>query len=530
MVFKGTVANASLISHRSMSAALADNRFEKSLIPVLDGEGNLALEHEDFPRPDTTAEGLGALAPAFEAMGAYAPDGGETFDEMALRVYPQAKAIKHVHHAGNSSGIVDGAGAVLVASESYAKEHMLKPRARVKAMASVGSEPVIMLTAPGPAHRPPWPQRLEPARNPMEVKDVEDVVTGCVSQAGDQGACISRNAVLLARWPQEVPGVTLNRFCGSGLQGINFAIMGVQAGAQQLVVGGGVESMSHQPIGSDGGGLTGNNPDLHELYPMVPQGISADLIATLEDFSRGDLDRFAMESQQKAAAALADNRFEKSLIPVLDGEGNLALEHEDFPRPDTTAEGLGALAPAFEAMGAYAPDGGETFDEMALRVYPQAKAIKHVHHAGNSSGIVDGAGAVLVASESYAKEHMLKPRARVKAMASVGSEPVIMLTAPGPASRRALQKAGMEVADIDLWEINEAFATVPLKTMRDLEIAPERVNVNGGSIALGHPIGATGAILVGTALDELERRDKETALITMCIGGGMGIATIIERI
>ena len=208
----------------------------------------------------------------------------------------------------------------------------------------------------------------------------------------------------------------------------------------------------------------------------------------------------------------------------------MVLDHEDFARPDTTLEGLSQLAAAFEAMGAHAPNGGETFDQMALRVYPQAKAIRHVHHAGNSSGIVDGAGAVLVASEGYAKAHGLAPRARVRAMASVGSEPVIMLTAPGPASRRALQKAGMEVDDIDLWEINEAFACVPMKTMRDLEIEPERVNVNGGSIALGHPIGATGAMLLGTALDELERRDKETALITMCIGGGMGIATIIERV
>jgi len=367
-------------------------------------------------------------------------------------------------------------------------------------------------------------------RNPMDVKDVEDVVAGCVSQAGEQGACIARNAVLLAQWPQEVPGVTLNRFCGSGLQGINFAIMGVQAGAQDLVVGGGVESMSRQPIGSDGAGLEGNNPDLRELHPMVPQGISADLIATLEDFSREDVDKFALASQQKAAAALEDRRFDNSLLPVKDREGNVVLHQEDFPRPDTTLEGLGGLAAAFEAMGAYAPNGGETFDEMALRVYPQARQIRHVHHAGNSSGIVDGAGAVLVASEKYAGDHGLKPRARVKAMASLGAEPVIMLTAPGPASRRALRKAGMEVKNIDLWEINEAFACVPMKTMRDLEIEEERVNVNGGSIALGHPIGATGAMLLGTALDELERRDRETALITMCIGGGMGIATIIERV
>ncbi|MCZ6629182.1 MAG: acetyl-CoA C-acetyltransferase [SAR324 cluster bacterium] len=368
------------------------------------------------------------------------------------------------------------------------------------------------------------------ARNTIDVKDVEDVVTGCVSQAGEQGACIARNAVLLAQWPQEVPGVTLNRFCGSGLQGVNFAIMGVQAGAQELVVGGGVESLSRQPIGSDGGGLDGNNEQLRDLHPMVPQGISADLIATLEDFSREQVDAFALGSQQKAAKALEKNRFDKSLIPVLDREGNVVLDHEEFPRPETTLEGLAGLAPSFEAMGAYAPHGGETFDEMALRVYPQAKVLRHVHHAGNSSGIVDGAGAVLVASPDYAKAHGLKPRARVRAMASVGAEPVIMLTAPAPASRRALQKAKMEVGDIDLWEINEAFAVVPMKTMRDLEIDPERVNVNGGAIALGHPIGATGAMLLGTVLDELERRDEETGLVTMCIGGGMGIATIVERI
>ena len=368
------------------------------------------------------------------------------------------------------------------------------------------------------------------ARNAIEVKDVEDVVTGCVSQAGEQGACIARNAVLLAQWPQEVPGVTLNRFCGSGLQGVNFAIMGVQSGAQELVVGGGVESMSRQPIGSDGAGLDGHNEDLRELHPMVPQGISADLIATLEDFSREQVDAFALGSQQKAAEALKDKRFDKGLVPVLDGEGKVVLDHEDYPRPDATLQGLAELSAAFEAMGAYAPNGGETFDEMALRVYPQAGKIRHVHHAGNSSGIVDGAGAVLVASPDYARAHGLKPRARVKAMASVGSEPVIMLTAPGPASRRALNKAGMEVGDIDLWEINEAFACVPMKTMRDLEIDPERVNVNGGAIALGHPIGATGAMLLGTVLDELERRDKETGLVTMCIGGGMGIATIIERV
>jgi acetyl-CoA C-acetyltransferase len=366
-------------------------------------------------------------------------------------------------------------------------------------------------------------------RNSVEVRDVEDVVVGCVSQAGEQGACVARNAVLLAQWPQEVSAVTLNRFCGSGLQGVNFAVMGVQAGAQQIAVGGGVESMSRAPMGSDGGGLDGHNEELRALHPMVPQGISADLIATLEGFTREQLDGFAVGSQQKAGVAIEEGRFKKGVVPVTRA-GEAVLAEDEFPRPETTVEGLAGLNPAFEGLGAHAPYNGETFDEMALRVYPQAKRIQHLHPAGNSSGIVDGAGAVLVASPEYAKAHGLKPRARVKAMATVGSEPVIMLTAPGPASRRALQKAGMEVNDIDLWEINEAFACVPMKTMRDLEIDPGKVNVNGGAIALGHPIGATGAILLGTVLDELERQDRETGLVTMCIGGGMGIATIIERV
>ena len=369
------------------------------------------------------------------------------------------------------------------------------------------------------------------ARNPIDVREVDDVVVGCVSQAGEQGANIARNAVLLAGWPLEVGGVALNRFCGSGLQGMNFAVMGVLSGQQELAVGSGVESMSHQPIGSDGGGLDGGSLALRALHPMVPQGISADLIATLEGFSREDVDRFAVESQRKAGAALAEGRFARSLVPVVDGSGHAVLERDEFPRPDTTLESLGALQASFVAMGAHDPYGaGETFDQMALRAYPQAKRIEHVHHAGNSSGIVDGAGAVLIASNDYAQAHGLKPRARIRSLASVGSEPVIMLTAPGPASRKALAKAGMDVEDIDLWEINEAFACVPLKTVRDLEIDPGKVNVNGGAIALGHPIGATGAMLVGTALDELERRNLGTALVTLCIGGGMGIATVIERI
>jgi acetyl-CoA C-acetyltransferase len=368
------------------------------------------------------------------------------------------------------------------------------------------------------------------ARHDFDPRDVDDVVAGCVTQAGDQGACIARSAVLLAQWPQEVTGVSLNRFCGSGLQGVNFALMGIMSGQQDLVVGGGVESMSRQPIGSDGAGLDGNNAELRQLHPMVPQGISADLIATLEGFTRTDLDAFAAESQTRAARAIHEGRFARSLVSVKDSTGRVVLDHDEYPRPGTTVETLSTLKPSFEALGAMRPYNGESLDEMALRVYPEAGKIQHVHHAGNSSGIVDGAAAVLIASPAYARAHGLKPRARVRSLATVGAEPVIMLTAPTPASRKALQKAGMGVADIDLWEINEAFAVVPLKTMRDLELDPACVNVNGGAIALGHPIGATGAMLIGTVLDELERQDLTTGLVTLCIGGGMGIATIVERI
>jgi acetyl-CoA C-acetyltransferase len=368
------------------------------------------------------------------------------------------------------------------------------------------------------------------ARNDFDPRDVDDVVAGCVTQAGDQGACIARSAVLLAQWPQEVTGVSLNRFCGSGLQGVNFALMGVMSGQQDLVVGGGVESMSRQPIGSDGAGLDGNNAELRQFHPMVPQGISADLIATLEGFSRTELDAFAAESQARAARAMQAGRFARSLVPVKDNTGRVVLDHDEYARPGTTVETLSTLKASFEALGAMRPYNGESLDEMALRVYPEAGKIQHVHHAGNSSGIVDGAAAVLIASPAYARAHGLTPRARVLSLTTVGAEPVIMLTAPTPASRKALHKAGMGVADIDLWEINEAFAVVPLKTMRDLELDPACVNINGGAIALGHPIGATGAMLLGTVLDELEWQDLTTGLVTLCIGGGMGIATIIERV
>ena len=366
----------------------------------------------------------------------------------------------------------------------------------------------------------------------IDAKTVEDVIVGCVSQAGEQGANIARNAILAAAWPNEVSAVSLNRFCGSGLQAVNFAAMAVGSGAMDLVVAGGVESMSRVPMGADGGGIDGNNLHLRERVFQVPQGISADLIATLEKFSREELDAFALSSQKKAAVAIEENRFGKSLFAVKDPvTGATLLERDEFPRPDTTAEGLASLKASFVQMGeAQVGLKGETLDQIALAAYPQAKQIGHVHTAGNSSGIVDGAAAVVLASEKYIRERGVKARARIRAVATVGSEPIIMLTAPTPASQKVLKLAGMKASDIDLWEINEAFAAVVLQTIRNLEIDPAKVNVNGGSIALGHPLGATGAMLLGTALDELERTNKTTALITLCIGGGQGIATILERI
>jgi len=368
-------------------------------------------------------------------------------------------------------------------------------------------------------------------RTKIEKNDIDDVVVGTVSQAGEQGGCIARMAVLAAGFPHGITGVSLNRFCGSGQQSVMFAAMGVASGAQDLVIGGGVESMSRNPMGSDKAGLDGHNRHLREMFPLVPQGVSADLVASREGFTREIVDAFALRSQQNAARAMKEGRFSKSLFAVKDLEGKVLLEVDEFPRPSTTMESLGQLEPSFAQIGQYVQKGDtDSFVAKALKVYPDVKQITHVHTAGNSSGIVDGAAAVLVASESYVKSHGLKPRARIVSMATAGDEPVIMLTAPTPASRRALEKAKMTVKDIDLWEINEAFATVPLKVIKDFNIDPNLVNVNGGAIALGHPLGATGAMLIGSVLDELERQDKQTALITMCIGGGMATATIIQRV
>ncbi len=366
----------------------------------------------------------------------------------------------------------------------------------------------------------------------VDPAGVDDVVIGNVSSVGEQGSNIARNAVLAADWPDVVTGVTLNRFCGSGLQAVNFAAMGVMSGQQDCVIGGGVESMSRVPMGSDGGGIDGQNTHLRKKLIQVPQGISADLIATLEGFSREQLDAFALQSQHYAGAAVEGGYFKSSLFGVKNPEtGEIVLEADQHPRPSTTADGLARLKPVFARMGAHAAGpAGETLDQLALVRYPQVGEIQHVHTAGSSSGIVDGAAAVMVGSEAFVQAHGIKPRARFVSVATAGAEPVIMLTAPTDASRKALKKAGMQPSDIDLWEINEAFAVVPLQLMRNLDVPRDKVNVNGGAIALGHPLGATGAMLLGTALDELERRNLNTALITLCIGGGQAIATIIERV
>ena len=363
----------------------------------------------------------------------------------------------------------------------------------------------------------------------FDTSEVDDVIMGCGSGSGDHAMDIARNAALDAGWDLDAPGVTLNRFCGSGQQAVNFAAMGVLAGHQDLVVGGGVESMS-RPTSLHVDGFTANNKHLFEMYPMVAQGISADLIATVEGFTREECDQLGVDSQIRAAAALAEGRFDRSLVPILHDDGTLALDHEEFPRPGTTMADLAKLSPSFEKMGAFVLDSGLTVDQTALLSYPQFDKINHVHHAGNSSGVVDGASAVLVASPSYAKAHGLKPRAKIIMTAVAGTEPVIMLTAPGPAATRCVKKAGMTFDDIDLFEINEAFASVVLKFLRDTGVSWDKVNVGGGAMALGHPIGATGGMLIGTLVDELERQDKETGLIAMCTGGGMGTATIIQRV
>jgi acetyl-CoA C-acetyltransferase len=367
-------------------------------------------------------------------------------------------------------------------------------------------------------------------RNGFDSADVEDVIMGCNSGSGDHSMDIARMAALDAGWSLDVPGVTLHRFCGSGQQAVNFAAMGLRSGFQDLVVAGGVESMSRwTPLFADG--FTANNAHLRARYDMVTQGISADLIATIEGFTREQCDQLAFTSQLRTEIAVKEGRFDRALVPIYHDDGTLALDHDEFPRPGTTVADLARLTPSFASVGASRIDGAErTIDQTAMLAYPDVGEINHVHHAGNSSGVVDGASAVLLASPDYARDHGMIPRARVRMTAVVGTEPVIMLTAPGPAAARCIEKADMVFDDIDLFEVNEAFAAVVLKFLKDTGVDPEKVNVNGGAMALGHPIGATGGMLIGTVLDELERRDLTTGLVTMCIGGGMGTATIIERV
>ncbi|PIA69633.1 acetyl-CoA C-acetyltransferase [Pseudomonas sediminis] len=360
-------------------------------------------------------------------------------------------------------------------------------------------------------------------RNDLDTSQVDDIVLGCVTPVGDQGAVIAKTAAMVADWDVSVAGVQLNRFCASGLEAVNLGAMKVRSGFEDLVVVGGVESMSRIPMGSDGGAWV-MDPETNIHSNFVPQGIGADLIATLEGFSRADVDAFALRSQQKAARASADGSFAKSLVPVADQNGIVLLDHDEFIRGDSTLEGLGKLKPSFEMMGQMG------FDSTALRVYSHVERIEHVHTPGNSSGIVDGAALMLIGSEAKGKELGLKPRARIVAAAVTSTDPTIMLTGPAPATRKALAKAGLSIDDIDLFEVNEAFASVVMKFMKDMGVSEDKVNVNGGSIAMGHPLGATGCAILGTLLDELEKRQLRYGLATLCVGGGMGIATIIERV
>ena len=360
-------------------------------------------------------------------------------------------------------------------------------------------------------------------RNDLDTSQVDDIVLGCVTPVGDQGADIAKTGAMVADWDVSVAGVQLNRFCASGLEAVNLGAMKVRSGFEDLVVVGGVESMSRVPMGSDGGAWV-MDPETNMHSNFVPQGIGADLIATLEGFSRADVDAFALRSQQKAARASADGSFARSLVPVTDQNGIVLLDHDEFIRADSTLEGLGKLKPSFEMMGQMG------FDATALRVYSHVERIEHVHTPGNSSGIVDGAALMLIGSEAKGKELGLKPRARIVAAAVTSTDPTIMLTGPAPATRKALAKAGLSIDDIDLFEVNEAFASVVMKFMKDMGVSEGKVNVNGGSIAMGHPLGATGCAILGTLLDELEKRQLRYGLATLCVGGGMGIATIIERI
>ena len=360
-------------------------------------------------------------------------------------------------------------------------------------------------------------------RNGLDTSQVTDLLTGCVTPVGDQGYNIAKAALLYAKWPHSVSGMQLNRYCASGLEAVNLAAAKIMAGMDDLVLAGGVESMSRAPMTSDGGALL-FDPEVIAQTNHIPQGISADLIASLGGFSREDVDAYALQSQKRAAAAWENGFFKKSIVPIHDRNGLLILDRDEHLRPESTMESLGRLRPAFARLGQIG------FDEMAIQKYPAIEKIDHVHTAGNSSGIVDGASLVLIGSLEKGKEMGLRPRAKIRAMANSSVEPTIMLTGPAPACRKALMRAKMKTSDIDLWEMNEAFSSAVLHFQKEMGLENEIVNVNGGAISMGHPLGATGGMLIGTILDELERRDLSTGLVTLCVGGGMGIATIIERV
>jgi acetyl-CoA C-acetyltransferase len=401
--------------------------------------------------------------------------------------------------------------------EAYIYDAVRSPRGRGKPDGSLHEITPIQLAT----------QMLEAVRdrNGIDTADVDDVILGCVAPVGEQGTDIARLAVLTAGYAETTAGVQINRFCASGLEAVNMAIAKVMAGEAGMVVAGGVESMSRVPMGADGGAWASDPSVAYATY-FAPQGIGADLIATRFGFSREDVDAFAVESQKRAKKAWEEGRFKKSIVPIKDVIGEVALAHDEHMRPETDMQSLGALKPSFASIGEDMPG----FDTLALLRYPDVERVNHVHHAGNSSGIVDGSAAVLVASKEMGEKYGLKPRAKMRAMASIGSEPLIMLTGPEGVATKVLAKAGMSKGDIDLWELNEAFASVVLRYMQAMNVDHSQINVNGGAIAMGHPLGATGAMVLGTALDELERTGKGTALINLCVGAGMGTGIIIERI
>ena len=401
-------------------------------------------------------------------------------------------------------------------ADAFIYDHVRTPRGRGKADGSLHEVTALNLAA----------QALAGVRerNQLDTTLVDDVVMGCVDPVGEGGGDIARAAALVAGYGDGVPGVQINRFCASGLDAINFAAAQVMSGQHDMTIGGGVESMSRIGIGASGGAWP-MDPAIAVKTYFLPQGISADLIATRYGFSRDDVDAYAVESQKRAATAWDEGRFKRSVMPVRDVNGLTILGKDEHMRPSTTMQSLAQLQPSFVQMGQM-----YGFDAVAVQAHPEVEAVDHVHHAGNSSGIVDGAAAVLLGSKKAGRRAGLKARARIKAFANIGSEPAIMLTGPIDVTRKVLKKAGMTLDDIDLFEINEAFASVVLRYMQAFELDPAKVNVNGGAIALGHPLGATGAMIFGTVLDELERRDLSTALVTLCIGAGMGTATIIERV